>query len=130
MLILTLRTDKPEAELALFNDEQQLDHMTWIAHRELAETIHKKIKELLGSHGKQIRDIKALVVYKGPGSFTGLRIGISVANAMADSLRARIIGSSTSEWQQTGVRRLLRGGDDKNVLPDYGGEPHTTKPQK
>lgn len=130
MLILTLRTDRPEAELALFQDEQQIDHVAWLAHRELAENIHHKIKDLLTPHGKQIRDVKGLVVYKGPGSFTGLRIGISVANALADSLGAKIVGTSSHghEWQLVGVRQLLRGTDEKQVTPDYGADANVTLP--
>jgi hypothetical protein len=46
MIILTIRTDKPEAEIGLYDDEKQIIYETWQAHRQLAETIHLKIKEL------------------------------------------------------------------------------------
>ncbi len=49
MIILTIRTDKPEAEIGLYDGEQQLAYEMWSAHRQLAETIHTKIKELLDS---------------------------------------------------------------------------------
>ena len=49
MLILTLRTDKPEAELGLYKNTHCLSYLNWQAHRKLAETIHKKIQELLAA---------------------------------------------------------------------------------
>jgi hypothetical protein len=43
MLIITLRTDKPDAEIGLFDSSRQLDYYTWQAHRQLAETLHTKL---------------------------------------------------------------------------------------
>ena len=47
MLILTIRTDKPESEIGLFEDLNQLTYLEWHAHLELAETIHTKVSTLL-----------------------------------------------------------------------------------
>ena len=47
-MILSIRTDKPEAEIGLFSaDGQKLVYKTWQAHRELSSTILVVIKELL-----------------------------------------------------------------------------------
>ena len=81
MLILTIRTDKPEAEIGLFEDNKQLAYEMWQAHRELSDTIHKKIEKLLKSQKKDWQNIDGIVCFKGPGSFTGLRIGLTVGNA-------------------------------------------------
>ncbi len=129
MLILTLRTDKPEAEVGLFDDDQQLAHATWQAHRELAETIHHKIEDLLSANQKTLADLGGIVTYKGPGSFTGLRIGLTVANTFADSLRIPITGTTSQTWQQLGIERLQTGQNDHVVLPEYGSEPHITTPK-
>lgn len=130
MLILTLRTDKPEAELALFENGRQLANEVWSAHRQLAETLHHKIKKLLDNSGKQLKDIKGIVVFKGPGSFTGLRIGISAANALAYGLPAKIAGSRGQDWQAEGIRFLSEGNDEGQILPEYGSEAHITAPKK
>ena len=74
MIILTIRTDNPEAEIGLYENEKQLAYKTWQAHRSLAETIHIKIKELLNEANKSLDDIEGIACFKGPGSFTGLRI--------------------------------------------------------
>lgn len=128
MRILTIKTDQPEAEIGLYDDVKQVSYIKWQAHRQLAETIHAKIKELLD--GEPLESIQGVVVFKGPGSFTGLRIGISVANALADSLSLPIVGSAGETWIAGGVESLLKGTNDKIVLPEYGAPVHITQQKK
>ena len=129
MLILTMRTDKPEAEVGLFMDSKQLAHQKWQAHRLLAETIHQKLHEVLKAQGKQLADVEGLVIFKGPGSFTGLRIGVSVANALADALDIPIVGETGDEWREKGLQKLQNGSDDGLITPEYGSPPHITQPK-
>jgi len=129
MLIITIRTDKPEAELGLFNDTEQLAYHTWEAHRQLAETLHSTLEKLLTGNGKNLHALQGIVVFKGPGSFTGLRIGITVANALAYSLDVPIVSNEDPEWLQTGIKRLLAGETEAVAVPEYGALPHIT-PQK
>ncbi|HEX5744438.1 MAG TPA: tRNA (adenosine(37)-N6)-threonylcarbamoyltransferase complex dimerization subunit type 1 TsaB [Candidatus Saccharimonadales bacterium] len=130
MLILTIRTDKPDAELGLFDHAIKLAYSKWPAHRRLAETIHSKIKELLESQNRGLADLDAVAVFKGPGSFTGLRIGISVANTLADSLGLPIVSETGDDWIEKACLRLEKGADERIALPEYGAEPKTTKPRK
>ena len=130
MLILTLRTDKPESEIGLFDDTKKMDYKIWTAHRQLAETIHNEIHELLKKHGWDWPDLKGLVVYSGPGSFTGLRIGLTVANTLAESLSLPIIGETGEQWLETGIKRINASENDQLVLPQYGQEVHITAPKK
>jgi tRNA threonylcarbamoyladenosine biosynthesis protein TsaB len=129
MLILTIRTDKPEAELGLFEDQTRLAYFTWPAHRQLAETIHLNIKELLSSYQKDLKDVEAIAAYKGPGSFTGLRIGLSVANALASGLNIPIVAMGKEDWIQEAITQLMKGQNDKLALPEYGSPPHITQPK-
>lgn len=130
MLILTLRTDKPESEIGLYQDGEQLVYERWQAHRQLAETIHFKIREVLDSQGKSLEDITALAVHKGPGSFTGLRIGLSVANALATSYNIPISGAAGDGWLKTTLSRLSAGESDNYVVPEYGAGVHITAQKK
>jgi tRNA threonylcarbamoyladenosine biosynthesis protein TsaB len=130
MLVLTIRTDKPEAELGLFNGSTKLAYSTWQAHRQLAETVHTKIKELLVSQNHSLDDLKGIVVYQGPGSFTGLRIGISVANALAYSLNIPITAATGDDWLQASTQALSDGQNQQIILPEYGAAPHITTPKK
>ncbi|HEY4964354.1 MAG TPA: tRNA (adenosine(37)-N6)-threonylcarbamoyltransferase complex dimerization subunit type 1 TsaB [Candidatus Saccharimonadales bacterium] len=130
MNILIIRTDKPEAEIGLYKDDEQLAYISYEAHRILAETVHRKIESMLSGVAMTWQSIEGIVCYKGPGSFTGLRIGLSMANALASSLSIPIIGSSGSDWIEDGISGLLKGEDEKLVLPEYGADPHITIQKK
>lgn len=130
MIILTIKTDNPEAELGLYDGNSQLAYETWQAHRELAETIHKKIAEVLKRAGKDWDDIGGIVCFAGPGSFTGLRIGLSVGNALGYGLSVPIVSQKTEAWIKDGIKRLLAGKADPLALPEYGAEAHITTPRK
>ena len=130
MIILTLRTDKPEAEIGLFQDQQQLAYVIWQAHRQLAETLHKQISDMLTTADYSLKDINAIAVYKGPGSFTGLRIGISVANSLASSYSLPIVAQDGTNWQANSIGRLIEGETDEVALPEYGAAVHITTPKK
>lgn len=130
MLTITLRTDKPESEIGLYENGTLLAYETWQAHRQLAETIHKKLQELLKLQGRSFEDIEAVAFYKGPGSFTGLRIGASVANALAASYSIKIVGETSDEWLDKAISRLLAGETDKTVVPEYGADVHITAQKK
>jgi tRNA threonylcarbamoyladenosine biosynthesis protein TsaB len=129
MLVLTIRSDKPEAELGLY-DDKQLSYLAWQAHRELAETIHRQIQTLFEQTGLKLEDVKGLVVFKGPGSFTGLRIGLSVANALAAGLNVPIVSETGEDWIKQGLARLQAGANEEVALPEYGAPPRTTMPKK
>lgn len=130
MIVLVIRTDKPEAELGLFDGTTKLTHETWQAHRELSLTIHQKINDLLHAHGQSWQSLGGIVLYQGPGSFTGLRIGAAVANTAADTLGIPIVGTSGEDWAHEGIEKLQSGQNDKLVAPHYGRDPHITAPKK
>jgi tRNA threonylcarbamoyladenosine biosynthesis protein TsaB len=130
MIILTIRTDKPEAEVGLYADEKQLVYAIWQAHRELAETLHSKIMTLLRSQQKSWSDIQGIVCFQGPGSFTGLRIGLTVGNALSASYHVPIVAQQDPQWLETGIRRLMSGETDELALPFYGADAHITLPKK
>ena len=47
MTIVAIRTDKPQAELYILQEDTTLAQIKWTAHRQLLETIHKKLNSLL-----------------------------------------------------------------------------------
>ena len=63
-----------------------------------SETIIETIDHVLQKTELSLSDLTAIVVMKGPGSFTGLRVGISVANQLAHQLKLPIKGVTTNEW--------------------------------
>ncbi|HKR82492.1 MAG TPA: tRNA (adenosine(37)-N6)-threonylcarbamoyltransferase complex dimerization subunit type 1 TsaB [Candidatus Saccharimonadales bacterium] len=130
MLLLSIRTDKPEAEIGLFDNHAKITYETWQAHRELSDTIHLKIEELLKQQGKTWQDIQGIVGFQGPGSFTGLRIGLTVANALAYGLHVPVVAEQGEDWTTKGIKQLLAGEHDPLALPEYGAAAHITLPKK
>lgn len=155
-VILAIRTDKPEAELYLYKADvkgpsfhadnasipagknmkgrtfhiEKLVEVKWQAHRELSSTIHKQLVELLILQGLTLQRVGGIVCYKGPGSFTGLRIGLSVANALAYANQIPIIARKSENWLDQGIKDLLAGKNDKIATPFYERPAYTTKPRK
>lgn len=130
MLILTIRTDKPEAEIGLLEDAVSIEYKKWQAHRELSETLLSQIESLLARHQKNWKGLDGIVCFKGPGSFTGLRIGLTVANTLADQLDIPIVGSGDVGWIEAGLMQLREHQSDKLVIPDYGAPVHITQQKK
>ncbi len=125
MLVLSIRTDKPDAEIGLFQDGERLDYQTWLAHRKLSATILAHIRDLLAANGKTLQDIRGIAVFKGPGSFTGLRIGMTVANTLAYSLDAAVVACRNDDdrdeddWLQKALAALESDKNERMVLPYY-----------
>ncbi len=63
-----------------------------------SEKIIRTIDEAIKKSGAELKDLEGVFVIKGPGSFTGLRVGIAVANQFAHQLKAPITGVTTDEW--------------------------------
>lgn len=130
-MILTLKTDNPVAEIGLYKgDGSQLSYYKWQADRQLAKDLLKEIKGQLDAQKADWADVRGIVVFKGPGSFTGLRIGITVVNTLAYSMSAPIVAAEGEDWVQQGLDRLQKGGNDRLVLPLYGADAHITLPKK
>jgi tRNA threonylcarbamoyladenosine biosynthesis protein TsaB len=130
VIIIGLRTDKPEAELYIYDDDKKLAQIKWQAHLKLAETLNAKVEEILDLLSISYLDITGIAIYKGPGSFTGLRIGLSVANALAYSLDIPIVALSGENWLDKSVQALQSGQNDNVAIPEYGSLAYVTQPKK
>lgn len=129
-MYLGVRTDSPVAELYFYDGSQQKAEKTWQADRQLAHGLLGQLENFLDEQGVTFHDLEGLFIYRGPGSFTGLRIGITVMNTIAYSENIAIIGSDGDDWREVAVSRLIGGDNDKVVLPLYGADPRITKPTK
>lgn len=128
-MILLLDTSTPVCKLTLIDDNWCYDD-EWQADRTLAKNLLKYLDEQLKKSHKTWADVSGIGVFKGPGSFTSLRIGLTVLNTLADSEGIPIVGETGSDWQKIALRRLQAKEDDRMVMPAYGSDAHITKPRK
>jgi tRNA threonylcarbamoyladenosine biosynthesis protein TsaB len=127
-MVLAIKTAGEVSEIYLLADAAKpVKRKTWSAGRNLAHDLPSELEQLVGGDWSQL---SGLVVYSGPGSFTGLRIGITVMNTLGYSLNVPIVGTSGDDWLEAGWQRLSRGQNDHLVTPNYGGEPQITQPKK
>lgn len=129
-MIVALRTDTKDASIWLFDGATQISVFTWQADRQLAKDLLKVIHDELQKQNCSWQDITGVAVFKGPGSFTGLRIGITVANSLAYSLEVPVVGESGDDWLTDSLNRLADAKNDRIVLPFYGADAHITAPRK
>jgi tRNA threonylcarbamoyladenosine biosynthesis protein TsaB len=130
-MILALKTDTATAELQILTiDGKLIATKIWEAGRQLSQQLMPEIELLLDSQKLKLTDVSGIVVYRGPGSFTGLRIGITVANTLAYSLNIPITGGAGEAWLKDGLDALESALAAGIVTPEYGGEANVTKPRK
>lgn len=129
-MILALRTDSAEAYIAIFNNGEVTIEEQWAAGRQLSVQLPSRLDDLLAKVGIQYDDLTGVVAYEGPGSFTGLRIGITIANAIAHTQGIPIIGSTGEDWLKQGIKKLPDAKVGSILSPTYGGEANITKPKK
>ena len=129
-MIILLDTASYEVKLRLIDGAESLLDVSWQADRGLAKGLLEWLTQQIEANDKKWSDITGLGVYRGPGSFTGLRIGITVMNTLAESLDIPIVGGLGEEWQADAASRLRSGEDEKLVLPYYDRDAIITKQRK
>ena len=129
-MILLLDTSTGLCRLSFYDGAKLLLDDTWQADRELAEKLLSYIESKTAELGKRFRDVSAIGFMKGPGSFTGLRIGASICNTIAADCNIPIVGTQGDNWQIDALNRLELGENDQIVLPDYGRAARITQPRK
>ncbi len=94
-MLLAVDTSTRAMGVALYDGNRVLSEMTWISKNhhtiELAPTVDQALTHI----GAQVGDLQALGVAIGPGSFTGLRIGLALAKGLALSHRLPVVGIPT-----------------------------------
>jgi HAD-superfamily hydrolase, subfamily IA, variant 3 len=100
----------------------------------MARDILKFLEDSLENIGKDYKDLEGIGFFAGPGSFTGLRIGASVANTLADGLNIPIVAikkeDEDDDWRRKAFEKLKNNENNKIALPFYGRDANITKPRK
>ena len=97
MKILGLDTSTMMTTCAVMEDDILLGEFSLSLDMSHSEALIPMIGELLGNLGMKIADMDGFAVSTGPGSFTGLRIGLATAKAFAHVTEKPIVGVSSLE---------------------------------
>ncbi|RYG43920.1 MAG: tRNA (adenosine(37)-N6)-threonylcarbamoyltransferase complex dimerization subunit type 1 TsaB, partial [Chitinophagaceae bacterium] len=81
-LILNIDCAAENSLVQLVDDSTVLGLETNMGRSDNAAFLHPAIERLFKNHGKQIGDLSAVAVTEGPGSYTGIRIGMATAKGL------------------------------------------------
>lgn len=96
-MFLIIDTSAKQTLIALADHKQIIDREIWAAGRELSIDLLPKVDALLTKNKVQGDRLEYLVVLTGPGSYTGLRIGVTLANALGYAWQIPVRGVSRFE---------------------------------
>jgi tRNA threonylcarbamoyladenosine biosynthesis protein TsaB len=106
MLILALDTSGDVCFVAVADDGRERASYYFQHERRLSERLSAILAFVLRDAGTSLRDIEAFAVGRGPGSFTGVRVGVTLAKTFALALGRPVIGISSLDALAEPLSRL------------------------
>jgi tRNA threonylcarbamoyladenosine biosynthesis protein TsaB len=126
-VILAIDTATQYASLALYDQDGVYAEESWFAGRNHTVELMPRLTRMLKLANLKVADLLALAVSLGPGSFTGVRIGLSIAKGMALPHKLPVIGISTLEIAAYPLRSgnlpvwsIVRAGRGRIIAACYG----------
>ena len=123
---LAIDTSSDTAGIALSRKGELLASLTWQTAQNHTVDLLPNLVCLLQRTGAELDSAEAIIVAKGPGSFNGLRVGVSTAKGLASALNIRLLGVSTFEAEAypfafTGlaIRPIHRAGREEIATALY-----------
>jgi len=101
-MIVAIDSSTDTASLALAKDGKVLAETSWRCGQNHSVELLPRLTQLLDEAKVSLKDTSCVIVAKGPGSFNGLRVGLSTAKGLAFSLSVPIIGISSLETEAYG----------------------------
>lgn len=95
MYILAIETTGPQLSVAIINDIGDIVELAAEEGMNHLQNLAPMIEELTKSCGVALADASAIAVSAGPGSFTGIRIGVSTVRALAQALNVKTVAVPT-----------------------------------
>jgi tRNA threonylcarbamoyladenosine biosynthesis protein TsaB len=122
--LLALDTSTSAMSIAILEDGQLLQEAHIHADRTHSLHLMPMIQELIQAAGTKLSDLSGIAVGVGPGSYTGVRIGVTAAKTLAWTLKLPIIGVSSLEAMALGAAV----SDTKEQTAKNNNQPHWIVP--
>ena len=106
-IILSIETSTQTSSIAIHENGELLSSQHIHTEKSHAEYLTLSIKYLIETSGLQMHHIDAVAISKGPGSYTGLRIGTSTAKGICYALEAKLIAINSLEAMAFGMAQHL-----------------------
>lgn len=97
MKVLSIDTSSKIASIAIIEDGRVLDEIHVLSEEEHSQTLMPMIEKLFNDNNLDLDEIDLIGCSRGPGSFTGIRIGIATAKAFSDAKNIPLIGIDSLE---------------------------------
>ena len=120
MRLLAIETATPAQSVALVEDDRLLAELSYEARGNRGGVLLPTVDQVLKKAGVAARDLDTVAVSVGPGSFTGLRVGLATAKGLALGSGARLVGVPTLEALAEGY--AYADGTICALLDAYRGE--------
>ena len=104
MIQLFIDTATSRLIVGIYKDNKELYLENVEAHNDLSSKVLPTIKRICDELEIKINDVDEIYVVNGPGSFTGIRVGITIAKTLAWSLNKKIYTVSELQLQASGVK--------------------------
>lgn len=101
MISLFIDTSYKSLFVGIVDDDKLIDQICMMAEANFSEKLVPLIKKIVDKNNISLDKIDKLFVTVGPGSFTGIRIGLAVCKTLAFALNKRIIPISSLEFMAT-----------------------------
>ncbi|MDP4164306.1 MAG: tRNA (adenosine(37)-N6)-threonylcarbamoyltransferase complex dimerization subunit type 1 TsaB [Bacillota bacterium] len=109
MKILAIDTSNYTLGVALVDEDKVLGEYMTYSKKNHSVRIMPAIQTLMKDCDWTPKDVNKIVVAKGPGSYTGVRIGVTIAKTLAWSLQTPLVGVSSLEILAAGAGRYFPG---------------------
>jgi len=114
-IILSIETATQVCSVALHEDNKLIGAKELLEDRSHSENLAVMIRDLLSLTGKSVNDLSAVAVSKGPGSYTGLRIGVSMVKGLCYGLNIPLI--SVNSLLSMAYEVQLQNNDNFDLCP-------------
>jgi tRNA A37 threonylcarbamoyltransferase TsaD len=126
-MILVIAIKNEDSFIGIANSEKYI-LTTDISKDNQRDKLLSKISEIISP-----KDITGIIVFLGPGPFTGVRVGVSIANALSYALGVPVAGVKKIEDKEEMLKmgiKIIKEEPQNLVFPFYDKEPNITKSKK